>query len=232
MSGVRTLRVSADDGLESGLGELLPLAGAGRTAFALAMPVEAGEIVVLAGTDLAENRRVALGDNLRFWTNLAARGRVYFDEFHHVEAERTGRSLLAALGPTAAQLLLVGLILTLAAGRRLGRPRPVTVARRRSQSEYLEQLSRLYGAAAVDAELCGELYRSLRHRLFERLAIGTTLDDFEAGRRLEQRTGVSAGRYAALARRAHELARGGATAGEFAALSREVAEFERSIGCG
>ncbi|HCF62604.1 MAG TPA: DUF4350 domain-containing protein, partial [Myxococcales bacterium] len=58
LAGVRTLRVAADDGLETAVGPAKALAGVDQTAFVLGLPLGQGEIVVLAGSDLAENRRL------------------------------------------------------------------------------------------------------------------------------------------------------------------------------
>ncbi|MGI5864613.1 MAG: DUF4350 domain-containing protein [Myxococcales bacterium] len=229
LAGVRSLRVAADDGLETALGPAKALAGVDKTAFVLGLPVGEGEIVVLAGSDLAENRRLALGDNLRLWLNLAARGRLYFDEFHHTEEAPAGRGFLAAFGPAMLQLLLCAGVLALAVGRRLGAPRPLRAARRRSQAEYLEQVAHLYGRASVDGELCGELYRSLRLALFEKLAISASLDDLEVARRLRARAGIPEQRYLQLVRRARTAEQAGATPDELAELSRDFALFEREL---
>lgn len=229
LAGVRTLRVAADEGLETDVAAARLVAGAADSPAVLSFSFGKGEVLALAGSDLAENRRVALGDNLVFWANLAARGRVYFDEYHHQELRETGPGLLAAVGPTALQLLLGAALLALAFGRRLGEPRPLDPAQRRSAGEYVAQLARLYGSAGLDGELCAELQRSLRRTLFERLGLSATLDDLEVARRLEQRTGVSAERYLALARRAQALS-SGASPQEYARLSREYALLERELG--
>ncbi|MGC4113109.1 MAG: DUF4350 domain-containing protein [Myxococcales bacterium] len=231
LSGVKTLRVAADDGLESEISRTRAIAGAGEAPAVLTLAWGKGEFVLLAGSDLAENRRLALGDNLQFWANLASRGRVYFDEYHHKPPEQTGRSLVAAVGPTILQLLLAAAVLALALGRRLGEPRPLTASRRRSQGEYVTQLAQLYGASRVEPELCAELHQSLRRTLFDRMGISARLDEQEVARRLEQRTQVRAERYLALARRALEAAAGNTTPEQYAKLSREYALFQREIGC-
>ena len=230
LAGVRTLRVSADDGLETDVPGARLIAGPGESPSVLVFPEGKGEIVVLAGSDLAENRRLALGDNLSFWANLAARGKVYFDEYHHQELAQDSRGLFAAIGPTLLQLLLAAAVLAVAMGRRLGRARPLAPAKRRSQGEYVSQLAGLYQAARLEPELCGELHRSLRRSLFERFGITAGLDDLEAARRLEQRTGIASERYLALVRRARELAQQASPA-QFAQLAREFALFEREFGC-
>jgi len=189
-----------------------------------------GEFVLLAGSDLAENRRLALGDNLQFWANLAARGRVYFDEYHHQVPEQSGHGVLAAIGPTLLQLLLAGAVLALALGRRLGEARPLRPARHRSQGEYVSQLAQLYAASRVEGELCAELHRALRRTLFDRLGISAQLDEVEVARRLEQRTQVPGERYLKLIEQAQE-ASARASPEQYARLSREFALFQKEIGC-
>lgn len=183
----------------------------------------------LAGPDLAENRRLALNDNLAFWLNLASRGPILFDEFHHRPKAETGRGLAAAVGPSLFQLLLCGLALAWSAGRRLGEPRPKAPERRRSQGEYVTQVAHRYARAGVDGELCGELLRSLRLTLRERLGISPPLDDPEVARRLEARAGASRARYLELAARAREAERAGATPSQFADLARDFARFEQRL---
>ena len=230
LAGVKTLRVGADDGLESQVSRARAIAGAGEAPAVLVIRWGKGEFVLLAGSDLAENRRLALGDNLLFWTNLAARGRVYFDEHHHRIAQQSTKGALFAIGPTILQLLLGAALLALALGRRLGEPRPLAVARRRSQGEYVSQLARLYASSKVEADLCVELHRALRRTLFDRLGISSRLDDLEVARRLEQRTQVSGERYLGLVKRS-QAAGAGATPDQYAKLSRDYAVFQHEIGC-
>jgi hypothetical protein len=267
LEGVRTLRVAAEDGVETGVEASAAMAGAQGAPFVVALEpnrsaegrsssgplvrglepnrsaegrsssgplvrgLEPGEgtVVLLAGGDLAENRRLALGDNLQLWVNLVDHKKVYFDEYHHT-AEEPARGLGAALGPLLVQLALCGGALALALGRRFGVARPLAIARRRSQGEYVAQLARLYARSGADAELCAELYRSLRGRLFDRMAISTALDDVEVARRLELRTGVEAERYLALSRRSAEAARSGDRRA-FLELSRDFARLENDLGC-
>ncbi|HEY3447130.1 MAG TPA: DUF4350 domain-containing protein [Myxococcales bacterium] len=231
LSGVKGLRVAADDGLESAVSRARAIAGEGEAPAVLVIGWGKGEFVLLAGSDLAENRRLALGDNLQFWANLASRGRVYFDEYHHQPPEETGRGLLFAIGPTILQLLLGAAVLALALGRRLGQARPLSAGRRRSQGEYVSQLAQLYQASRVEPELCAELHHALRRTLFDRMGISAKLDEQEVARRLEQRTQVKGERYLALARRAREAAAGSATPEQYAKLSRDYALFQREIGC-
>ncbi|HZI16881.1 MAG TPA: DUF4350 domain-containing protein, partial [Myxococcus sp.] len=81
--GLERLRMSLDRSLTVGLPEAVPLAGAKGAAMVWWVPEGRGEVYVLAGADVAENRRLGLLDNLRFWDALASRGPLAFDEYHH-----------------------------------------------------------------------------------------------------------------------------------------------------
>jgi len=83
LRGLSALRVSQDRGLRMNHDDAVPLAGLGGAVAVWRWPLGTGEVYVLAGADLAENRRLELLDNLRFWDALAARGPLLFDEYHH-----------------------------------------------------------------------------------------------------------------------------------------------------
>ncbi|HZI14654.1 MAG TPA: DUF4350 domain-containing protein, partial [Myxococcus sp.] len=86
LHGLSALRVSQDRGVRLDHDTALPLAGLGGSAVVWRWPLGSGEVYVLAGADLVENRRLELLDNARFWDTLAARGRLVFDEIHHQRA--------------------------------------------------------------------------------------------------------------------------------------------------
>jgi len=228
MAGVSSLRVAADDGLETDLGRSRPLAGVEEVPFVLGLTWGKGEVVILAGSELAENRRIGLGDNLALWLNLARRGRLYFDEYPQQE-DAPRATVFAAIGPLVLQLFAVAALWALARGRRLGLPRPLAPSRRRSQGEYVEQLRRLYARAGIEGELCAELYGSLRLSLFEKLGISTTLDDLEAAQRLGARSLVQPERYLSLVTRTRQAQAAGVTPEEYARLSREFALLEADL---
>ncbi len=230
LAGVRTLRVAADDGLESRRGSLLPLAGTADAPSILSYSYGQGEVIALAGTDLAENRRIGLADNLLVWANLAARGPLYFDEYHQRAGGSEIANLAGALGPAVAQAGLAALILAFAIGRRLGEVRSCRPAHQRSQSEYLAQMALLYSKAGVEGALCGELYRGLRRDLHERLGIGAGLDDLEVARRLEARTGASQLHFLELAGQARQAEREGASPEALRGLAEQFALFEQAVG--
>lgn len=229
-AGVQRLRVASSTGVDSTDRSALPVAGFGATPSILTFPEGDGEIVALADAALAENRRVGLEDNLVFWLNIAARGRVAFDEHHARDADSQSQNLFAAIGPTVLQLLLGAGVLAWAVGRRLGEIRPLARTRRRSQAEYVRQLAQLYAAARVEPDLCTELYRSFRRLLLDRLGISTSLDDLDVAQRLKQRSEAMGERYLGLVARVRNPD-GAATPQAFARLSKDFALLERDLGC-
>jgi hypothetical protein len=189
------LRVSLDQGLTVERPEAVPIAGARGVAVVWRVPEGRGEVYVLAGTDLAENRRLELLDNLRFWDALAARGPLGFDEYHQgVEPAREPPST-RALWVFVAQMLAVGLLYAVSRGTRFGAPRPLSEERHRSSLEYVRSLGWLARRAKVERELVPELGRQLRRLMHERLGISSELPEEEAARLLEQRGGLSAAEY-------------------------------------
>ncbi|MET0401116.1 MAG: DUF4350 domain-containing protein [Cystobacter sp.] len=195
--GLERLRVALDQGLTVARPDAVPLAGAQGVAVAWRIPEGRGEVYVLAGTDLAENRRLELLDNLRFWDALAARGPLAFDEYHQgVESPREPPSA-RALWLFAAQMGVVGLLYAVSRGTRFGTPRPLLEERHRSSLEYVRSLGWLARRAKVERELVPELGRQLRRRMHERLGISPELPEEEAARLLEQRCGLPASEYLA-----------------------------------
>lgn len=145
-----------------------------------AMPRKTGELYLAAGADLAENARFDLADNARFWTNLAARGPVWFDEsLHSIRAgPRPSLNVLA----TALQCLVVALAFVGARGARLGPPRAEPPASLRSSTEYVDAMATLTERAGVEGDLVKALRKQLRATLHERLGIALTLPNDEAAR--------------------------------------------------
>ncbi len=120
--GLSGFRVSRDRGIHVGMAEAVPLAGLEGTAVLWRLGLGKGEVYVAAGPDLAENRRLELLDDLRFWDALAARGPMLFDEFHH--AAEPPPPLSRGIWVFALQCLAVGLLYVVARGTRFGAPRP------------------------------------------------------------------------------------------------------------
>jgi hypothetical protein len=209
-------------------GPALPLLLAGDTPVAVTLARGRGRVVALAGPDALANARLDLADNLQLLANLAAPGRVYFDEYHHRAGTSAAlTSLVRLLAPTLAQLLALGLALAWAAGRRLGPVRAPLPPPGRTSRAYATQLGALYRRARAESALSADLRRELRATLERRAGIGATLSDEaavaalssrrpELGRTLEgvlralrssEQAPPPPERYAALARASVELQR-------------------------
>jgi hypothetical protein len=150
-------------------------------------------VYVAAGPDLAENRRLELLDNLRFWDALAARGPMLFDEFHHLEVPPP--PLSRGLWVFALQCLAVGALYVFARGTRFGAPRPQLPERHRSALEYVQSMGWLARRAKAERELLPEMARHLRQLMHDRLGIPLALSEEEAARMLEQRSGIPPAHY-------------------------------------
>ncbi len=124
-----------------------------------------GMIYAVATPALWDNAHLGEAGNARFLAQLVASGleagnnrsRVYFDEYHQGFGEE--QSFWTAIGSggqwAVYQLIAVGLLAVLSAGRRFGLPRPLPPPARVS-SEYVASLADLYRRArAGDAALEG-----------------------------------------------------------------------------
>ncbi len=193
LHGLSHLRVSQDRGLRMNHEEAVPVAGLGGAVAVWRRALGSGEVYVLAGADLIENRRLELLDNLRFWEALAARGSLLFDEHHHELAPPPPFS--RGIWVFVAQVLVVGLLYTVSRGTRFGAPRPLRVERHRSALEYVRSMGWLMRRAKVEKELLPELEHALRQQMQERLGIPLALPDEDAARLLEQDGGLSASEF-------------------------------------
>lgn len=191
--GLSSFRVARDRGVTVGLPEAVPLAGLENSVVLWRLGLGQGEVYVAAGPDLAENRRLELLDNLRFWSALAARGPMLFDEFHHTKVPPP--PLSRGLWVFALQCLAVGGLYVFARGTRFGAPRPQLPERHRSSLEYVQSMGWLARRAKVERELLPELARHLRQLMQERLGIPLALSEEEAARMLEQRCGIPSAHY-------------------------------------
>ncbi|WP_224362242.1 DUF4350 domain-containing protein [Hyalangium versicolor] len=190
---LKHFRVSREHGVSVGLAEAVPLAGQGNSVVLWRLGMGQGEVYVAAGTDLAENRRIELLDNLRFWDALAARGPLVFDEFHHTAVPPP--PLSRGLWVFALQCLAVGGLYAFARGTRFGAPRPQLPERHRSSLEYVQSMGWLARRAKVERELLPELARHLRQLMQDRLGVPLLLSEPEAARMLELRCGIPAAHY-------------------------------------
>lgn len=121
----------------------------GAVAMAL-VPHGRGWVVVLTAPDLASNQWLAKEDNAQLWLStlgeMAKRGPVVFDEYHHgFTGERSVAELAARYGlHFAIGQLLLGLCLWGAALRRFGRPRQPPQDERLAAADALSAISRIY----------------------------------------------------------------------------------------
>jgi hypothetical protein len=119
-----------------------------------------GEVWVGAGADLAESARLELDDNLAFWSALASRGPIAFDEFH--QAPRPTPALSANLWGSLGQLLFCALAFVLVFGARLGPPRATPQERHRSSLEYVASMAALAREGCAESDLAAEQVERLR----------------------------------------------------------------------
>jgi hypothetical protein len=229
LSGVRRLRMYDADGIFSSFSGAVTIAGSGSVSMLSILGNGRGEALVVAGPDPFQNSMIGKDDNLQLLANIAARGTVCFDDYHHEFPERSGRGMLAMIGPAIAQLLFCGLALAISRGRRFGAPRPPTLASGRSVSEYLSELGSLFGRARVERDLTADLTKAFRQRLASRYGISPDVDDAEAARRLAKRAAVSESRVVNLLGRARFAAKGDPTPEEYAGLAREFATVESAL---
>ncbi|WP_342374280.1 DUF4350 domain-containing protein [Myxococcus stipitatus] len=228
LRGLSALRISQDRGLRVDHPDAIPLAGLGGAVAVWRVALGRGEVYVLAGADLMENRRLELLDNVRFWSALASRGPLVIDEYHHQLAPPP--PLSRGIWVFAAQVLAVAGVYALSRGTRFGEPRPLLVEKHRSALEYVRSMGWLMRRAKVEKELLPELDKSLRQQLQEHLGIPPDLEDTEAARRLEQEGGVPASRYLdAKAQLTQLLARPSVRPADYARVARLYAHLERAV---
>ncbi|MCP3103410.1 DUF4350 domain-containing protein [Myxococcus sp. K15C18031901] len=228
LRGLTSLRVSQERGIVVWHPDALPLAGLGGAVTLWRRAVGSGEIFILAGADLLENRRLELLDNTRFWDALSLRGPLVVDEYHHLQAPPP--PLSRGIWVFVAQVLGVGLLYALSRGTRFGAPRPLRVERHRSALEYVRSMGWLMRRAKVERELLPELDRALRQRMQERLGISLTLDDAEAARLLERDGGIAAAHYlAARAELTSLQAQPVVRPADYARVARAYAHLERAV---
>lgn len=199
-----------------------PLTGPAGPAAAVSVPLGLGEVVLLAGPEPLDNRRIGEADALSLWVRLAARGRVAFDErWLEPPAAGTPRALPALLG---LQALVAALALLVSLGRRHGAIRPApAAASRRTARDYLRSLAALSSRAGAEPALARASWRRLRRRLEREAGVPARLDDEVAALRLEGRRGAAA----ALRRGAAALLAGGP--GQLLAVTRAAAEVEEAL---
>lgn len=150
VAGIHTLRVSAERTLD--VQDAVQVAEHGVL---WTRELGDGRVWLSAGADLAENARLELADNARFWSRLPAP--IAFNERH----QRVSRALPINFAVTALQLLLLAGLFLWARGRRLGPPRDPLVTAHVSTMDYVRALANLLRNANVEPELIAALKREL-----------------------------------------------------------------------
>ncbi len=184
-----------------------------------------GRVVFAAGTDLIENHRLQRAGNAQWWANLASRGPMLFDEFHH-HAEPG--SLPLALWLTLLQLGVCGLLAAVAAGARMGAARTVGSGRSRVEPSEAARL----GARLRRAHLAGPVLIEARRGFFaeaaRRLGLGASLPKEELMAAIAARCGISAADLSAWDSACERAARGVGHR-EFLRLTQRLAAFESRL---
>jgi hypothetical protein len=228
LAGVHRLRMLDEDGIFSSFSGALPIAGAAEVATVSTVSDGTGRALIVAGPDPFQNVRLGKGDNLQFLANIASRGNLCIDEYHHEFPERSGTRTLGFLGPVVAQLLLCGAGVAISRGRRFGAARPLARTSHRSVNEYLTELGGVFGRAHLEGDVSRQMAHSLRQKLATRFGISVELEDEEADRRTARRTGIDEGRLLALLAQARAVG-SSVSPQEFAILAREFAELENQL---
>jgi hypothetical protein len=162
-----------------------------RPILAASLPVDRGELIVLADPDILSNAGLHDEANARLALSLVGppeRGQLAFDELHHGFGSLVRRHLYALLleqswGRAALLAGVLVLFFLLLRGRRLGRSVPVFVDRGRSLGELVTSLASLYRAGGKRAFVADHLARQLRLDLTRTLGLpADTPDDQIAAR--------------------------------------------------
>ncbi|MFT3709303.1 MAG: DUF4350 domain-containing protein [Archangium sp.] len=211
-SDVHQLRISAERMIEVKHPSAVMVAEHSALWF---VPIGSGEVWVGAGPDLIENARLELLDNARFWSAIASRGPIAFDEYHLLAHEMSApRNLLAS----GLQLLVLAALFLWARAPRLGPVREEATTQHRSALEYVRAMATLTANAKVEGELITALKDDFRRRIEEELGIARTLPWPDAARELERRAQIPAAEVIAAAAETR-----------FLPLSRALASLDRRL---
>lgn len=212
LEGVKTIRLSADRMIALSRADAVPVTEHGALWW---FPEGSGEVWAAGGPDLIENARLELADNALFWSRLAARGPIAFDEYHHHRGATVKPVNLVA---TLLQVIFLGVLALWTIGTRLGPPRDEPLTQHRSALEYVRAMATLTANARVEDELVVALKHDFRRRLAEELSIPTSWTWEEAATQLAKQTGVSRDEVLAAARET-----------SFVPLSRALAKLEHAL---
>lgn len=182
LQGLEKFRVAAEPMLDVQHEGAVPAVGEGALWW---LPLGQGEIWIGAGQDLIENARLEVFDNARFWSAVAARGPIAFDEYH-LEARTAG--LPISVTASVWQLVFLALLFLLARAPRLGPAREEPANQHRSSLDYVKAMATLTQNAKVEAALTDALRHEFRRRLDDELGIAAQLSWPEAIAEFHRRT--------------------------------------------
>ena len=152
------------------------------------IPKGKGRVIAFPDPSVFSNRRLRERDHSRLALNLLAthltggKGILLVDEYHHGYGRATSvfghLARSRAMGPMV-QLILAGMVLWGALGRRFGPPRPLAKRKARSSMQYIAAMARLYKkAGARDLALDAVIRRVASDA--ERLQVHTDRDLMKA----------------------------------------------------
>jgi hypothetical protein len=166
VSGVATMTVTTvgvDDP------EAVPHIADATGPLCVSLPVGRGRVTLVSADDVGSNRMIDHEDNFAFLLNLlteeAGAGVVWLDEFHHgyeEEPEAWGGIRESRAAPVFVQILILGVVGVLAAGRRFGPVRPVKEEKRRQTAEHVDCVAGLYETARARSTALSRIYGRFR----------------------------------------------------------------------
>lgn len=162
---------------------------------AVELPVGRGRIVAIADPGMASNGLLRRSDNAVWLVSLAAGwspGKVLFDEYHHGFGLKRGTTelmrafLMTPWGWSFLQVILAGLLLLLAAGRRFGRVKETALPSRSSPLELVEARAGVLQVAGAQQFAADLIAQQVCHSLGKPQA--KTVDSTDLARELEKVT--------------------------------------------
>lgn len=184
LQSLRAFRVSAERGIQLTAPDALEVAEYGALWW---RAMGRGQVWLGAGPDLAENARLELADNARFWQRLPAP--VRFEEGHHHAAATPAPVNLLV---TMLQLTFLAALFVWANAIRMGAARDPLPEAGASTMQYVRAMAALTQNAKVEGELVKQLKLDFRRFLNERLGIPTTWPWQQAATEAARRLSVSA----------------------------------------
>lgn len=143
----------------------------------VSLPLGKGQVVVVADATALANGAIREADNAVLAANLGAlaRGRVWFDEYHHGLREGRGLAHVLARPPFLWVTLQAAFALALflhAASRRFGPPRPAREGPAfRASTEYVAAMASLYRSAGAQGAALARLAQGFRREVVPALGL-------------------------------------------------------------